>query len=70
MDVLHAFEKACGKKLPYVIEARRPGDIAECYADPFQGQAGAWLGGRVRHRGYVRRQLELAEEQPPTATTP
>ena len=34
MDVLHAFEKACGKKLPYVIEARRPGDIAECYADP------------------------------------
>src|SRR5699024_500760 len=34
MDVLHAFEKACGKELPYVIEARRPGDIAECYADP------------------------------------
>ena len=31
---LTAFEKACGKKLPYVIEARRPGDIAECYADP------------------------------------
>ena len=34
MDVLHAFEKACGKKLPYVIEPRRAGDIAECYADP------------------------------------
>ena len=34
LDVIHAFEKACGKKLPYVIEARRPGDIAECYADP------------------------------------
>ena len=34
MDVLHAFEKACGHELPYVIEARRPGDIAECYADP------------------------------------
>ena len=34
MEVLHAFEKACGKELPYVIEARRPGDIAECYADP------------------------------------
>ena len=34
LDVIHAFEKACGKTIPYVIEARRPGDIAECYADP------------------------------------
>ena len=34
LDVIHAFEKACGKPIPYVIEARRPGDIAECYADP------------------------------------
>ncbi|MBQ3253611.1 MAG: UDP-glucose 4-epimerase GalE [Acholeplasmatales bacterium] len=34
LDVLHAFEKACGKKLPYVIKERRPGDIAACYADP------------------------------------
>ena len=33
LDVIHAFEKACGKELPYKIEARRPGDIAECYAD-------------------------------------
>ena len=34
LDVIHAFEKACGKQLPYVIDPRRPGDIAECYADP------------------------------------
>ena len=34
LDVLHAFEKACGKQIPYVIDPRRPGDIAECYADP------------------------------------
>ena len=34
LDVIHAFEKACGKPIPYVIEARRPGAIAECYADP------------------------------------
>lgn len=34
LDVIHAFEKACGKAIPYVIDARRPGDIAECYADP------------------------------------
>lgn len=33
MDVLHAFEKACGKELPYVIKPRRAGDIAICYAD-------------------------------------
>ena len=33
LDMLHAFEKACGKKLPYQIKARRPGDIATCYAD-------------------------------------
>ena len=34
LDVLHAYEKACGKTLPYVIDPRRPGDIAICYADP------------------------------------
>ena len=34
LDVLHAFEKACGKELPYTIEARRPGDVAINYADP------------------------------------
>ena len=34
LEVLHAYEKACGKTLPYVIDPRRPGDIAECYAEP------------------------------------
>ena len=34
LDVLHAYEKACGHELPYVIDPRRPGDIAACYADP------------------------------------
>lgn len=34
LDVLHAYEKACGKTLPYVIDPRRPGDVAACYADP------------------------------------
>ena len=33
LDVLHAFEKACGKELPYKIMPRRAGDIAWCYAD-------------------------------------
>jgi len=34
LDVLHAYEKACGKTLPYVVDPRRSGDIAECYAEP------------------------------------
>jgi len=33
LDVLHAYEKACGRKLPYVIKPRRAGDIAKCYCD-------------------------------------
>ena len=32
LDMIHAFEKACGKKLPYKICPRRSGDIATCYA--------------------------------------
>lgn len=32
LDVIHAFEKACRKKLPYVIKPRRAGDIATCYS--------------------------------------
>ena len=32
LDVIHAYEKACGKKLPYVIQPRRAGDIATCYS--------------------------------------
>ncbi len=33
LQVLHAFEEACGKTLPYTVKPRRPGDIATCYAD-------------------------------------
>ena len=34
LDVLHAYEKACGKTLPYVVGPRRPGDVDENYSDP------------------------------------
>ncbi|CRZ35729.1 UDP-glucose 4-epimerase [Herbinix hemicellulosilytica] len=34
LEVIHNYEKACNKKLPYVITDRRPGDIAVSYADP------------------------------------
>ena len=33
LDVLHAYEKACRKTLPYEIKERREGDIATCYCD-------------------------------------
>ncbi|MGI9281575.1 MAG: UDP-glucose 4-epimerase GalE [Endozoicomonas sp.] len=33
-EMLRAFEKACGSPLRFHIAPRRPGDIAECYADP------------------------------------
>lgn len=34
LEVLQAFEKACGKKIPYRIRDRRTGDVPICYADP------------------------------------
>lgn len=34
LDVLHSFEKACGRELPYKIMPRRAGDVAWCYSDP------------------------------------
>jgi UDP-glucose 4-epimerase len=34
LDVVQAFEKASGRTIPYEVAARRPGDIAACYADP------------------------------------
>ena len=32
LDVIHAFEKACGHEIPYQIKPRREGDIATCYS--------------------------------------
>lgn len=34
LELIHAFEKACGKQIAYRVMARRPGDIASCYCDP------------------------------------
>ncbi len=33
LDIVKAFEKVNNLKIPYVIKPRRPGDIAECYAN-------------------------------------
>jgi UDP-glucose 4-epimerase len=34
LEVVAAFEQACGRPVPYQIKGRRAGDIAACYADP------------------------------------
>ncbi len=38
LQVVKAFEKACGKEIPYVIRDRRPGDIDACYAEPLKAK--------------------------------
>ena len=39
LEVLHAYERACGKTLPYVMDPRRPGDVAACWADTARAKA-------------------------------
>lgn len=39
LDVVKAFEKANGLKVPYTIKPRRPGDIATCYCNPAKAKA-------------------------------
>jgi len=46
LDVLHAYERASGRPLPYTLMPRRPGDIAACWADP--ALAHSLLGWRAR----------------------
>ena len=47
LEVVSAFAEVSGQDIPYEIVARRPGDIAECYADPaFSENA---LGWKAKH---------------------
>ncbi|MCF0174016.1 MAG: UDP-glucose 4-epimerase GalE [Bacteroidales bacterium] len=39
LDVVKAFEKANGVKVPYTIQPRRPGDIATCFCNPAKAKA-------------------------------
>lgn len=72
LDVVHAFEKACGKKIPYQIEERRAGDIDKCFADPsyakkvigWQAQNGidemcqdAWRWQKMNPNGYESEEI-------------
>ena len=44
LDMVKAFEKTTGKKVPYKITARRPGDIATCYSNPTKAKNELRLG--------------------------
>jgi UDP-glucose 4-epimerase len=47
LEVVHAFEQASGRPIPYQIAPRRPGDVAQCYADPALAQS--LLGWSAKH---------------------
>lgn len=68
LELLHAFERACGRVLPHEILPRRAGDIAASYADPARAQrelgwaatrtiddicASAWRWQSANPRGYA-----------------
>lgn len=40
LDMVNTFERVNGVKIPYDVVERRPGDIAECYADPKKAKEG------------------------------
>lgn len=47
LEMVRAFEAASGRRVPYHIVARRPGDVAQCWADP--SRAAHDLGWRAVH---------------------
>lgn len=47
LEMIQAFEVASSKQVPYDVVARRPGDIAACYADP--ALAKALLGWEAKY---------------------
>ena len=47
LDVVQAYARASGRAIPYRVVARRPGDVAACYADP--ARARQLLGWQARH---------------------
>ena len=47
LELVRAFERASGREVPFEVVARRPGDVAEVYADP--SLAHELLGWRAGH---------------------
>lgn len=47
LEMVRGFERASGRPVPYQVVARRPGDVAQCWADPSLAQQ--LLGWRAQH---------------------
>lgn len=47
LEMVHSFERASGRPVPYQVTGRRPGDVAQCWADP--ALARQLLGWSARH---------------------
>jgi UDP-glucose 4-epimerase len=48
LEVVRAFERASGRPVPFRVVARRPGDVAECYADASRAQRElGWVARRT-----------------------
>lgn len=71
LQMVQAFEAATGQRVPYRIAARRPGDVAECWADPGKAQRVlGWRATRTLHDmcasawGFVRGTVERPRASP------
>ena len=71
LQMVQAFESATGQRVPYRIAARRPGDVAECWADPGKAQRVlGWRATRTLHDmcasawGFVRGTVERPRASP------
>lgn len=71
LQMVQAFEAATGQRVPYRIAARRPGDVAECWADPGKAQRVlGWRATRTLHDmcasawGFVRDTAERPRASP------
>ncbi|ENC9558052.1 UDP-glucose 4-epimerase GalE [Aeromonas hydrophila] len=54
LEMIKAFEAASGRTIPYQIKPRRPGDIAECWAEPHKARAElGWQAERGLERMMV-----------------
>lgn len=77
LNLVQAFERATARSIPYTVVARRPGDVAACYADPTLARellgwrtlldldamcADSWRWQRMNPDGYQKR----ADISPPT----
>ena len=64
LEMVRGFEQASGRAVPYQVVARRPGDVAQCWADPALAQQ--LLGWRATRTdgAHVHGCLALAEPEP------